>query len=96
MDTIDLRNAHKSIVTGRHVDNLQALMIPILSFVNRRDLISGLVKKGTAEPDGKAGAGTAEALEAVQNACLYFGKSIGSSRADRICGDGSWKSIIEF
>lgn len=95
MDTLDLRNAHASPVRGRHVDNLQALLLPLLAFIGRADMIPGLVAANGA-PDGIAGKGTAEALEVGQNALLYFGKNIGSTKADRIAGPSTWRALIEF
>lgn len=95
MDTLDLRNAHASPVRGRHVDNLQALMIPVLAFVGRADMIPSLVAANGA-PDGIAGRGTADALEVTQSIMLYFGKDIGSRTPDRIAGPATWRALIEF
>lgn len=96
MDVIDLRNVTSdpaTFVRGRHVDNLQAIMVPILAWTGRP--FGGLLNSIGA-PDGVAGPATASALQECQEICLYFGKSIGASKADRVAGPSTWRSLIEF
>jgi peptidoglycan hydrolase-like protein with peptidoglycan-binding domain len=88
MDTLDLRNAHNSVVRGRHVDNLQALLIATWAVIPAiHPFISGMVN-GYGLPDGVAGSRTREAL-------LAFQRHVGLS-ADAICGPNTWKRLIEF
>ena len=93
MDTLDLTNAAASPVRGRHVDNLQALMVPLLAFVGRGDLVDPLLNP-YGVPDGIAGAGTAEALAVTQDVLRFFG--LYSGKTDRVCGPGTWRGLIEF
>lgn len=94
MDTLDLRNANVSVVTGRHVDNLQALMVPILAWGQRGDLVGGLLN-AYAVPDGKAGKGTQTALKVVQDILRYVG-ALKQDSSDMICGPATWRAVIEF
>lgn len=98
MDYLDLSKVtskRSTWVTGRHVDNLQALMLTILKFVGREDMVPALLGPDGV-PDGIAGPGTAAALEVAQETCLYFGMNIGAAKADRKCGAATWRAIIEF
>lgn len=95
MDYLDLSGVQTGIpstyVRGRHVDNLQALMIPILAWAGRdwRVLVNA-----NGSPDGIAGSGTAAKLEEVQGILKFLGAYGGS--IDRKCGNQTWKAIIEF
>ena len=96
MDRLDLSkvtSSSKTFVTGRHMDNLQAVMLPILAWT-KRDFSALLGSNGA--PDGIGGPGTAKAVEECQNICLFFGKDIGATKADRIVGPATWRSLIEF
>lgn len=90
MDRINLSGSLP--VRGRHVDNLQALLLPVLGLAQRTDLVPRIVTaKGI--PDGVAGAGTAEALEVAQRFLKFVGAYTGA--VDRDCGAGTWKALIE-
>lgn len=84
MDRLDLRKAHVTPVRGRHVDNLQALL-----------LAAGYGPKGlvglNGRPDGIAGAVTREALGAFQRST-----GTGSNGApDYVVGPRTWRALIE-
>lgn len=86
MDVIDLRNADKTVVTGRHVDNLQGLL-----------LAAGYGPEGlvgyNGRPDGLAGAATKRYAGDWQR---RTNTGDGKGNPDFIFGDKSWKSLIEF
>lgn len=86
MDTIDLRNADRVPVTGRHVDNLQGLL-----------LAAGYGPKGlvgaNGRPDGVAGAGTKAAAGDWQR---RTNTGDGRGNPDFIFGARSWQTLIEF
>lgn len=86
MDRLDLRNAHVSPVKGRHVDNLQGLLLAAGYGP------SGLVG-ANGRPDGIAGRATQGAVGDWQR---RTNTGDGRGNADYIVGDGTWKSLIEF
>jgi hypothetical protein len=86
MDRLDLTNAHNARVTGRHVDNLQGLLLAAgfgpSGLVNARGL-----------PDGIAGAATRRYVGEWQ---VRTNTGDGRGHADYIVGDGTWTSLIEY
>ena len=91
MDTLDLSGVTASsstFVRGRHVDNLQALLIATWQVVLPvREHIGGMVN-GYGLPDGVAGPSTKAALIAFQRAV--------GLKADGIAGRETWRRLIEF
>lgn len=87
MDRLDLRNADRVPVTGRHVDNLQGLLLAA-GFGPQ-----GLVDKRTGRPDCIAGPGTKGSLGAAQ---VKFNTGDGQGHADYVCGDATWRALIEY
>lgn len=85
MDTLDLSNAHRRLVTGRHVDNLQGLLLAAGYGPD------GLVDR-SGRPDGKAGGATRAALGAWQK---RTNTGDGRGNPDYICGKNSWRTLIE-
>lgn len=93
MDEINLENVTGSSTTfvrGRHVDNMQALLIATWAVIEAvRPHIAGMyVGDGYALPDGIAGPSTRAALVAFQ-------RHVGL-RDDAVCGPKTWKKLIEF
>lgn len=86
MDVIDLRNADSVPVTGRHVDNLQGLL-----------LAAGYGPAGlvgaNGRPDGRAGAATKRAAGDWQR---RTNTGDGRGNPDFVFGARSWKTLIEF
>lgn len=89
MDRINL--AGPLPVKGRHVDNLQGLLLAAAKTLKLPT--AGLTGRDGL-PDGIAGPGTAAALEAFQKAAKYLGAYTGP--VDRDCGPGTWRALIEF
>ena len=87
MDRLDLTNAHTRTVTGRHVDNLQGLLLAAGYGPD------GLVDPKTGRPDGKAGAKTKAALGAFQ---AKTNTGDGKGHADHIVGAGTWSALITY
>lgn len=92
MDTIDVRNAHRMPVAGRHVDNLQGLLfaasqLPGLEGCNP-------APAGGNPVDGTAGDGTRRAVLTFQAAAKYLGLYTGP--VDGIVGAGTWHALITF
>lgn len=86
MDRLDLRNAQNVRVTGRHVDNLQGLLLAAGYGP------TGLVGSN-GRPDGVAGPATKNAVGDWQR---RTNTGDGKGNADFIVGDGTWKSLIEY
>lgn len=84
MDTINLRNAGRTPVTGRHVGNLQGLLMAA-GYGPR-----GLVGK-SGRPDGIAGKSTRAALGEFQ---VKTGTGA-AGKADYIVGPRTWSMLIE-
>ncbi len=97
MDTLDLRNVTadpSTWVKGRHVDNLQALMVSVLVYGKRGDLVGALVTPYGTQ-DGIGGPGTRKALKACQDILRYI-KVLDSPTSDEVVGAKTWKALIEF
>lgn len=88
MDFLDLRNAQNVAVRGRHVDNLQALLIATWQVIPAIHPYISKMVNGYGLPDGIAGSGTKQALIEFQKACGWTG--------DAQCGPITWKKLIEF
>jgi hypothetical protein len=86
MDRLDLSNAASSSVTGRHVDNLQGLLLAAGYGP------AGLVGKN-GRPDGIAGKTTQACVADWQ---VKTNTGDGNGNADLIVGAGTWKSLIEY
>lgn len=87
MDTLDLRNAHATPLRGRHVDNLQGLLVAAAN-------MPGLSRVHPGAVDGIAGAKTRTALLEFQRAAKYLGAYSGAD--DAIVGPGTWHALITF
>lgn len=85
MDKLDLRNADKVTVTGRHVNNLQGLLLAAQFGPD------GLVGSN-GKPDGRAGVKTKYWFGKFQERYPATGTN---GNKDYICGDTSWKYLIE-
>lgn len=83
MDTLDLRNAETSKITGRHVDNLQGLLLATPYWP---DLMTSF--SGGGRLDGIAGPGTKAAVGKFQAAQRLT--------VDYIVGPKTWKRLIEY
>lgn len=86
MDKLDLRNADKVTVTGRHVNNLQGLLMAAGYGPE------GLVDPKTGRPDGKAGSKTKRWFGRFQVDNPTTGTD---GKPDYVCGDKSWATLIE-
>jgi len=85
MDKLDLRNAQNVPVKGRHVNNLQGLL-----------LAAGYGPTGLVGTNGKPdGVGGAKTKEYVGQWQVKTNTGDGKGHADYVVGDGTWKSIIE-
>jgi hypothetical protein len=89
MDRINL--AGPLPVKGRHVDNLQGLL---LAAAKPLKLPTAGLTGSDGLPDGVAGPGTAAALEAFQAKAKFLGAYTGA--VDRDCGPATWRALIEF
>ena len=85
MQTIDLRNAAKSPVTGADMDKLQALLLA------HGYGPAGLVA-ANGRPDGIGGTRTRSLFGAFQTGHPATGTN---GHADYVCGDKSWRELIE-
>lgn len=85
MDKLDLRNADGATVTGRHVDNLQGLLLAAGYGPD------GLVGSN-GRPDGRAGARTRYWFGRFQADNPATGTN---GKPDYVCGDKSWALLIE-
>lgn len=86
MDKLDLRNADRLIVTGRHVNNLQGLLLAAGYGPD------GLVDPKTGRPDGRAGSKTKRWFGRFQVDNPATGTD---GKPDYVCGDKSWTALIE-
>lgn len=86
MDRLDLTNARTTPVRGRHVDNLQGLLLAAGYGP------SGLVGSNGL-PDGIGGAKTRQYLGEAQ---VKFNTGDGQGHADYVVGDLSWTALIEY
>lgn len=87
MDRLDLRNAHRSTVRGRHMDQWQALLMAAGYGP------AGLVDPKTGRPDGKGGAKTREYTAAFQR---KHNTGDGKGNADLVVGPASWRAALEL
>lgn len=87
MDRLDLRNAQNVPVRGRHVDNLQGLLLATGLYGP-----TGLIGSN-GHPDGIAGRVTKSAVDDWQR---RTNTGDGKGNADSIVGDRTWKSLIEY
>lgn len=87
MDVLDLRNAHIKSVRGKHVDNLQGLLL-----ATRLYPAKGLVG-ADGRPDGYAGPTTRQRLGDFQ---IRTNTGDGKGNPDYIVGPKCWKALIEY
>lgn len=87
MDFIDLTNAHNVPVKGRHIDNLQGLLLAAGYGPQ------GLVDPRTGRPDGVGGGATRNFVGDWQR---RTNTGDGKGNADYRVGDGTWTSLIEY
>lgn len=98
MDTLDFTKVtadRSTYVTGRHVDNAQALMVSVLAWGGRGELVGALLALPYPVPDGKGGPGTAKALEVCQDILRFIG-ALDQPQSDRVLGPKTWRALIEF
>ena len=86
MDTLDLRTADRTPVRGRHVDNLQGLLLAA------GEGPAGLVG-ANGRPDGIGGPGTQAALGRFQ---VRTNTGDGRGHADYVAGANTWRALIEY
>lgn len=86
MDKIDLKNAHQRVVTGRHVDVWQALLLAAGYGPD------GLVDKRTGRPDGRGGPATKRLTGEFQ---VKHNTGDGKGRADYVVGPASWRKGMQ-
>lgn len=86
MDTLDLRTADRTPVLGRHVDNLQGLLLAA------GEGPDGLVG-ANGRPDGIGGAKTQAALGRFQ---VRTNTGDGRGHADYVVGANTWRALIEY
>lgn len=87
MDTLDLRNASASPVRGRHVDNLQGLLVAAATWEPMRPCHPGAV-------DGVAGDATRRGLVEFQGRAKYLGAYSGA--IDGVVGPATWRALVTF
>ena len=86
MDRLDLRNAQTAPVTGRHMDNLQGLL-----------LAAGYGPRGLIGPSGRPdGVGGPLTKYYVGEWQKRTNTGDGRGNADYLVGTGTWKSLIEY
>lgn len=85
MDRIDLRNANKERVRGRHMGELQGLLLA------KGYGPTGLVSASTGRPDSIGGPATRAALGSLQ---AKTGSGTGG-KPDYVCGPKSWAALLK-